>query len=72
MRTRSRKFFANWFRKFWTVAQGLNKNRLGCEILEIYSSFCIRKRIKVELIKFLSCMGAVFKLLHVGSSKEGY
>ena len=46
--------------------------RIGwvCEILEIYSSFCTRKRIKVELIKILSCMGAVFKLLHVGVARK--
>ena len=41
-----------------------------CEILEIFSSFCTRKRIKVELIKILSCMGAVFKLLHVGVARK--
>ena len=40
------------------------------KIMEIYSSFCTRKRNKVELMKFLSCMDVVFKLLHVEVARE--
>ena len=40
------------------------------KIMEIYSGFCTRKRNKVELMKFLSCMDAVFKLLHVEVARE--
>ena len=38
--------------------------------MEIYSSFCTRKRIKVELIKLMICMDAVFKLLHVEVARK--
>ena len=36
----------------------------------MYSSFCTRKRNKVELMKFLSCMDAVFNLLHVEVARK--
>ena len=39
-------------------------------MLKIYSSFCTRKMIKVELIKILSCMDVVFKLLHVEVARK--
>ena len=57
MRTRLRKFFANWFRKFWTVAPGLNMNRMGfVEILEGCSSFRTRKKSCNSTLKIVNFM----------------
>ena len=52
--------------QFWTRTElGFVKKKTR----KLYK-FCIRKRIKLELIKFLSCKKAVFNLLHVGVARK--